>query len=199
MPYNYPDTVRLAINAANARTPRLQPSAVREYGEMISKEVANGDWHLLDGVPVNPAGQNVEESLDFVVSSRPHWEVPATVVDAADDTWTSGNLSKQGKRYKELKAFLGSDAATIAAINAEAALYGTQMGSTKPGIKPGTKPDKIGDDGSPSPFTNPWSKQFKGSHEEAIAQQGRIIKSGSKLAENLARAAGVSIFGRPLK
>src|ERR1700676_397017 len=95
--YKYPDTVRLAINAANARTPRLQPSAVREFGEMISKEVSNGDWSVFDGAPINPAGQNVEESLDFCVSTRPHWEVPATVVDAADDTWTSGNLSKQAK------------------------------------------------------------------------------------------------------
>jgi hypothetical protein len=204
--YKYPDVVRLGINAANARVPKLQKSVAAEFGAMLSKEVADGEWNMFDGQAIHSKGQNHEEYLEFLITNperpRPHWEeppLPPSATDAADETWTSGNLSMQGKRYNELKKFLGSDAATLAAINAEAALYGTKMGSTKPGTKPGTKPAAGNGDGAPNPYTNPWSPKFKGTPEEAVTAQLRIIKSGAKLAENLARSAGVSVFGRPLK
>src|SRR5437868_806734 len=134
--YNYTDVVRLGINAANARVPRLQISASREFGEMLSREVAAGEW-VQDGEQViNSVGQPPEQYLDFLISSRPHWEVPATVVDAGDDVWTSGSLTKQGKRWRELKAHLGSDAAADKALAEEAALYGVVPGSTQIGVKP---------------------------------------------------------------
>jgi hypothetical protein len=33
--------------------PRLQRSAITEFGEMLSAEVARGDWQQLDGEAIN--------------------------------------------------------------------------------------------------------------------------------------------------
>jgi hypothetical protein len=64
-------------------------------------------------------------------------------VNAADETWTSGSLQKQGERWRTLRAHLGSDAATDAAMREEAALYGVKPGTTQKGTAPSSvKEDK---------------------------------------------------------
>jgi hypothetical protein len=200
MPYEYTDVVRLAISAGHARTPRLQKSATAEFGQMISHEVAAGGWPQVDGDEViNVAGQTIEQYLDHLISTRPHWEVPATVVDAADTTWLDGSLAAQGKRWKELRAFLGNDAATNAAINAEAELYGAKFGTTQKGVKPGTKPTEGEVKASPN---NPWHPQYLKRHspQEADAEKARLIGTlGTKGAASIAKAAGFSVFGAKLK
>jgi hypothetical protein len=196
MPYDYIDVVKLGINAGNARVPRLQKSAIIEFSQVLSREVAAGEWQQDGEGALNSAGQNVEQYLDHMISTRPHWEVPATVVDAADDTWTSGDLTKQGKRWNELKRFLGSDAATNAAINAEAALYGTKMGSTKKGTKPGDKKSDGDADLKSAGPNNPWSEKYRGTPQEADAEKARLIRTlGTKGAASIAKAAGYTVLG----
>lgn len=195
MPYEYKDVVKLGLNAANARTERMQKSAIAEFGRILSSEVTAGEWS--DGL--NSAGQNVEEYLDHMISTRPHWLIPATVVDAADTTWLDGSLAAQGKRWKELRAFLGSDAAANAAMDAEAGLYGATMGSTKPGTKPGTTAAAAA---APVAANNPFSVAYVKRHgiEAAYAERARLMKTlGIKRCTDLARAVGLSVTGAKLK
>jgi hypothetical protein len=195
--YHYIDVVKKGITAGHVRDPRLQKSAIAEFGRFLSDEVNAGEWSQDGDEAINSKGQNVEEYLDHLISTRPHWLVPATVVDAADDTWTSGDLTKQGKRWKELRAFLGNDNSTNAAMAAEAALYGAVPGSKKIGVKPGTqKSDPDVKEAGPS---NPWSSKWRGTPAEALTEQTRLIRLGSKVATNMAKAAGVSVFGTKLK
>jgi hypothetical protein len=200
--YNYTDVVRLGINAANVRVPRLQKSACSEFGEMLSREVAAGEWSQDGQQVINSTGQNPEQYLDSLISTRPHWEIPATVVDAADDTWTSGSLTKQGARWRTLKAYLGSDAAADKALAEEAALYNTVPGSTKIGVKPGdVEKESDGKTGSPSP-SNPWNqnKNSRFTPAEAEAEKARLLKTlGTKACASLAAACGVTVLGAPLR
>jgi hypothetical protein len=194
--YNYVDVVVLGVNAANARVPRLQKSACSEFGEMLSREVATGEW-VQDGEQViNSTGQTPEQYLDSLISTRPHWEIPATVVDAADDTWTSGSLTKQGKRWRELKSYLGSDAAADKALAEEAALYGVVPGTTKIGVKPGdVEKESGGKTGGPSP-SNPWNDKTRFTPAEADAEKARLLKTlGTKACASLAAAAGKTVLG----
>lgn len=198
--YNYVDVVKLGINAANARVPRLQTSAGREFGEMLSREVAAGEWSQDGEQVINSVGQNPEQYLDFLISTRPHWEIPATVVDAADDTWTSGSLTKQGKRWRELKAHLGSDAAADEALAAEAAIYGVVPGSTKIGVKPGDiEKESGGKTGGPSP-SNPWGDKSRFTPAEAEVEKARLLKTlGTKACTSMAAACGKTVLGAPLR
>jgi hypothetical protein len=200
--YDYPDVLVIGVNAAHVRVPRLQKSVPAEFGEMLSREIARGEWVLDGATPVNSVGQGVEDYLDHLISTRPHWEIPATVIDDQDDTWESGSLEKQGERWKALRKFHPTDAATTKAMAAEAALYGAKFGSTQKGVKPGTKkPDD--NDGAPLPHRNPWHPNFPGTPEDRLAAQTSILTmkngGGSKAARDLAFAAGVTISGQPLK
>lgn len=194
--YIYRDIVKLGISAASVRVPPLQTSVRNEFGDMLSREL--DDWTQADP-PLNSKGMTVEEYLDSLILTRPHWLVPATVVSAADTTWLDGSLTAQGKRWKELRAFLGSDAATNAAMAAEAAIYGAVPGSTKKGVKPGSKTDpdvkSVSDD-------NPWGDAYFKRHgpEAAVAEQTRLIKLlGTDKARGIAKGAGVNVFGTKLK
>jgi hypothetical protein len=199
--FQYIDVVMLGINAANARVPRLQKSAIAEYGAILSREVTAGKWQQDGEQAINATGHNPEEYLDFLISTRPHWPIPATVVDAADDTWTSGNLSKQGNRWRELKAYLGSDEAADKAMAEEAALYGVKPGTTQKGVKPGTV-DDTGKTSAPSTglSSNPWAgDKFNGNEAARAAKMTSIIKQGTKFAASMAACAGKTITGAPLK
>ena len=44
---------------------------------------------------------------------------------------------------------------------------------------------------------NPWSKEYRG--KDAEAERIRVIRSSTKLAAQLARAAGVTLSGAPLR
>jgi hypothetical protein len=195
--YEYVDVVRLGINAGNARIPRLQRSAVTEFGELLSIEVQRGEWSQDGHSALNAVGQSPEQYLEFVLTTRPHWEIPATVIDAADDTWTSGSLAKQGERWRTLRAHLGSDAVTNAAMAEEAAAYGARFGSTVKGVPPGSA--KGEEKPAAGLSSNPWSDRFNGSEEQRLAKMASIIKTGTKFASDMARSAGKTITGAPLK
>jgi hypothetical protein len=202
--YKYFDVVKHGVNAARVRDPRLQDGVANEFAGMLSAEVARDEWTQIDGTAVNVKGMSVEQYLDHLVSTRPFWLVPATVVDAADTTWTSGSLAEQGKRWRELRDYLGSDKAADKALREEAAIYNTVPGSTKPGIRPGYAEKKkagqaFGREDGPPLSSNPWSDTYRGTPQEALAEQTRIIKTGSERARTMAKACGVSVFNVPLR
>lgn len=195
-------------NLAASRTPRLQPSVPAEYGDMLSDEVARGEWTIdpENGEPLSVKGETIPQHLENKIKPRPHWPAPVVLNDVADDVWTSGNLTRQGERLRELERFCGSKATALVAFNEEAARYGVKPGSTKPGTKPNTDGEKKpGDKTVPQSLnrdastTNPWSDKFRGTEAERDAKIASILKvQGSKLSEALARAAGTTI-GRPLR
>jgi hypothetical protein len=200
--YRYLEVVKIGLAAAQARVPRLQASAIAEFGDILSRQVARGDWVQVGEDIVTAQGQDVIGVLEEMLATRPHWLVPAEVVDAQDDVWTSGNLEKQGQRWKEIRAVFQpgreGDALATKALREEAALFGTVPGSTKPGVKPGEKavedvPTKI------PGANNPYSDAFRGTPAEKTARIASLIKSGgTKLAASLARAAGKTVTGEPL-
>ncbi len=202
-----PDEIRYAIlkapmlaqNLAASRTPRLQPSVAAEVNQMVSAEVARGEWTVdaANGEPLHTTGQTVAERLEFMLSTRPHWLMPKAITEPADDVWTSGNLTKQGERYKHFLDYCnGSKAAADVMWREEAARYSTVPGSTTPGIKPGEKRDsKKTDEANAS--SNPWSAKFRGDETARAAKIASIIKQGTKLADALAKAAGTTV-SKPL-
>jgi hypothetical protein len=199
--FKYIDVVRLAINAANARVPRLQPSAIAEFGDMVSSEVTRGVWTQVGDKMLNAdhEGMDHEQYLEHLISTRPHWIVPAVLQDAEDDTWTSGSLAKQGQRWKDLRAFLGNDKAADATLAEEAARFGTKPGSTVPGVRPGEEPPKKDTSNLP-PSSNPYSDACRLSADERIARINSMIRAmGTKAVNGIAAAAGKKIDGSPLK
>src|SRR4029078_12409023 len=101
-----------------------------------------------------------------------------------------------GKRLKQIEVSCGSKASAAVMWREEAERYGATPGSPVPGTKPGEAGDKKKTaDGNLT--TNPWSKNFRGDEAARAAKIASIIKTGSKLAENLAKAAGTTT-GRPL-
>jgi hypothetical protein len=124
--------------------------------------------------------------------------------DEADDTWTSGNITKQGARLKQLQKFTGSEKAALVLLTEEAERYGVKPFTQQIGVKPGSVGDKTTEKKAQEKpaenlSLNPWSKHFRGDEQTREARIASILKvSGTKLAENLARAAGTSVL-RPLR
>jgi hypothetical protein len=191
----------LGRNLAASRSPRLQPGVPAEYGEMLSREVAMGEWTVdpENGDPLNSKGQTIKDHLEFCISTRPHWLLPALLEDEADEVWTSGNLTLQGKRLKQLEEFSGSKAAALVLLTEEAARYRVRPFTTEIGVKPGDNANKSSDKKPDANLsTNPWSQKFRGDEETREARIASIIKQGTKLADALAKAAGTTI-GKPLR
>src|ERR1700676_5263598 len=128
----------IGTNVAASRVPRLQVKVPAEFGEMLSAEVARGEWTIAEnGEPLHVSGATIPERLEFKISTRDFWLMPVAVADAADETWTSGSLTKQGVRLKELEKSCGSKAAALVLLTEEAALYGVKPFTTEIGVKRG--------------------------------------------------------------
>jgi hypothetical protein len=208
--FKYIDAVKHVVIAANARIPRLQPSAIREIADMTSAGVHRGDWVQIGDDVSTADGMTPEGYVDFVVSTRPHMEVAPEVIEATDDTWLSGSLTKQGERYNAIRAVFqkgeAGDALAKAALAAEAALYGTTPGSTKPGGAPGSKPEAVDTGTGPrlavstQASDNPWNKSgWHGTEEMRQAKIQSIIKTSTAMAAGMAKSAGVTLSGQPLR
>jgi hypothetical protein len=197
--YKYLEVVPLSVGAARARVPRLQDSAINEFGEFISKSVARGEWHQVDDENIiNAQGQDAKGVLEEWLIPRPHALVPEVVIDAQDDVWTSGSLAKQGERWNQLRAMyapgdMGNKLADKA-LAEEAALFGTKPGSTKPGVAPGTKPANTDPMAGQN---NPYSEFWKFGEQAREAKIQSLIKSNTKLAASLARSCNKTITGQP--
>jgi hypothetical protein len=199
--YERGDPVKLLIDAARARRPRMYPSAIEEAGGMTSTGVANGDWTQGPDGPLDSFGDDPVQHLERLIvgpPARPHWLIPAEVEDVLDEVWTSGNLTLQGNRHRTLAASLG-DAKATAIMKEEATLYRTKFGSKTPGVAPNSKEAKEAVSKKPEGLSNnPWSKDFRGDDAERNTRIASIIKTGTKFADAMAKAAGTTT-GRPLR
>jgi len=81
--------------------------------------------------------------------------------------------------------------------------WGTDAARMLPGQRPGYAEHAAKKDGDASGGTslssNPWSDKWHGTPAEALAEQTRIIRTGTKIAQNMAKAAGVSVLGAKLR
>jgi hypothetical protein len=188
----------LGQNLAASRTPRLQPSVPSEYGSFLSAEVARGAWTVDEvGEPLSAAGQTIAQHLEFYLSTRPHCLMPSVLVDDADETWTSGSITKQGARLRQLEKFCGSTAAALILLTEEAARYGLKPFTTQIGVKQGEGGDKKKTDERDA-TNNPWSASFRGDEAARAVRIDQICKTGTKFAHDLAKAAKTTI-GKPLR
>jgi hypothetical protein len=212
--YEYPDPVGRVIDAGRVRVPRLQSSYISiTLAERMSdlrkarKTVIGDDGDVLiyssqvdkDGKPKDgDAPLTVEEWIDQQVELEPHGLVPAAIIDPQDDTWLSGNLSKQGERLKALEAVLPKKAA-LEALNAEAELYGTKVGSLRPGTKPNADgtPGVVDNGDSNSPF-NP-KRRFESDQTRYNEIEKGIKRFGIKWAQGQCAKFSVDLAGRPLR
>jgi len=201
----------------------MHPSAIREYGEILSREVTSGDWVLIGGEVVRADGLTIEGHLDAQIAQRTaadgscHWVIPDEIVAADEATWTTGGargLTLQGQRWKTIREAIsvaGKEGDVLASklLADEAEAWGTKVGSTTPGKAPGTGAGGLGSVEKsepaaprlPGPSTNPWSPQYRGSPEQQRAEQIAIIssKGGPALAASLSKSCGVDLAGRPLR
>jgi hypothetical protein len=201
--YEVLNVPRIGREIAASRSERLQPSAVVEYADMLSREVARGDWSTNpeDGQPINSAGQTLPEHLEHTLKTRPHWLMPIDKgsEDEADACWLSSNMTLRSRRFDQITKFCGSDAAARVLYAEEAFRYGIDKPfSNQAGVKPG----EVGDKGKAKAAernltTNPWSKNFRGDLAARNAQIASIMKQGTPFANALAKAAGTTV-GRPL-
>ena len=190
----------LAFNLAASRVPRLQKYVPAEFRDnWVSPQVARSEWNVdpADGKQINSAGQTLEEYLEFWLKSRPHAFEPVILEEPEDDLWTTGNITRRGARFKELKAFCGSDAAALVLLKEEAAAFGvTNPLSTQIGEKVDPKANKKPAGSS----SNPWdAKNWRGGDEDARqAKIQSIIRDSTERARTLSKAAGMKLDGTPL-
>jgi hypothetical protein len=140
----------------------------------------------------------VEQSLmtDWL-DARPHLKAVAVLVPEDMQETAFGpkcTLAAQG----ELVRRYGEQAAEVIA-----ARWKTKLGSVKPGIDPkGGIPGNNGEQKKRDETgRNPWSTkmQFKTEEARRFAQASFIRAAGTKAAVAMARAAGVTLGGSPLK
>jgi hypothetical protein len=199
----------LARNIAASRLKRLYPSVPAEYAEMKSREVAMGVWSIdpTTHEPINDKGQTLIDDLEFTIAGpvpRSHWEIPELPVQEAEAIaaiWTMPNMTARSQRYQALLDYHKSAKLAGIAFAEEAARHNVKHPfSDEVGTKPGSekKSDDVKSAGPPL-SQNPWSPKYRGTPAEAEVEKDRLCRLGSALARNVARSAGVSIFGVPLK
>ena len=120
------------IDIASLRTPRMQASAIRDFGDHLSWMVASDMWVVnpATGEPLSHEGKTLEEVLEAWLATRPHALAPVELVDSSGDCWREGNITKQGQRLRELEAFTGSPkAALVMLTHFTAGQHEQRMGS----------------------------------------------------------------------
>jgi hypothetical protein len=196
--YKILEAPKYALDLARSRVPPFRPGVADEFAEKISFMVRSHDIVIGPGGELlTSAGQTLPEFLES--SKKAHWEQPEAEIDDAEEVWTSGNITKQGERFKKLVTQCGGNQrAAQVLFEDEAAKFGTKPGSRVPGVRPGEKRDDTKADAK-SPATNPWSDNFRGTEEQRQARIASICKTSTKLANSLAAAAGVTLGGKPLR
>ena len=195
---------RHARNVAASRMPRLQSSVPAEFADnWISPQVASGVWNIdpSDGQPINDKGQTLEVYLEAMIKSRPHWLLPETPVDPNETTWSSGNITLQAARLKQIRATTNTDAEALAQLTEEAAEWGVKPFSTVKGEKLDPKAPRA-NDRKPVSASNPWGAIFVKANgiDAAYLERERLMKTlGLTKCAGFAAAAGLTITGAPLK
>ena len=196
--YRIFNIVKTGTDLMSARVPRVQPSATAHFGDHLSWMVGADMWCIdpVSGNPLSYEGKTIEQVLEEWLSTRPHALMPVALEDTSGECWREGNLTKQAQRFKELRAFTGSDAAAMILFTEEAAAYGVKPGSTEKGEKIVKGADKK----SAGSSSNPWDQEhWRGGDETARqAKMQSIIRNSTAMARTMAKSAGRKIDGSPL-
>lgn len=207
--YKLFDVVRTGVNLMAARTPRVQKDVPRDFGDHLSWMVNNDMWNIdpTNGEPLSYEGKTLEQVLEEWLAPRPHCLAAVELVDTSGECWTSGNITLQGQRLKELESFTGSAKAGMVMLQEEAASFGVKPFTTEKSdgkIDP-TRPHVAGEaakksGGKGSGRDNPWDRtNFVGSEEYRAERMESILKGPSEIARGMCRAANVDLAGRPLR
>lgn len=151
-----------------------------------------------DGLAFDAA---MKDELDSRTSTDPNSNLWGVVVltDTMAEAWGEGcTMAARAKRLRELQ-LTHPEKDAQALFEAEAAAWGCSLTN----LKPGTKPTENARDETNKKSTykddkrlNPWLVDSPGNLEERI----RIVqRMGTKVAAALAKAAGKSIMGAPLR
>ena len=193
----YDDPVRRVREELEAQG--VKPSAVNEACSYVSQEVIAGNWLQIEGQAIRketgrPA-ENVAEYVGRILVEKPNYKFELAVADDADLTFLGDGKTRTAKAAGEFVAKYGE-----ATYHATAEMYGVNDktligGKLKAGTKPG--PDK---NKSSAASTNPWAAQYRGDEAARIKAQTSIIRSmGTKVAAGMAKAAGCTLGGQPLR
>lgn len=196
-----------AGNVAASRKKRLFASAISEYVEMKSHELQMGEW-LIDpstGDFINSKGQDVFQDLEATINGpdhpRTHWEIPEAPVEEAEliaEIWTKPNMTARSARYKQLLDYHKSPKLANAAFAEEAERHGvTKPFSDQVGMNPADAGDKA-KTSARDLSANPFSASFRGDEAARMARIVSVIKTSTKLADALAKAAG-TVVSKPLR
>ncbi|QQO14959.1 hypothetical protein JJB99_01845 [Bradyrhizobium diazoefficiens] len=185
---------------AQLRDAGVRPSAALEFLDQHAPQFV----HVYDAASESselvyrgsdPAwkGLSLEEAIATLKQTRPHYfyaEADEIAVLAEAAFGEHPSLTARGQLAKEL----GSHAAFLEM----AERWGSDGVSLKPGKRPGSVAAKKDRDEKPTAETrnNPWHESFKG---DRIAAQTSIIRMSSKMAVSMAKSAGVTLGGQPLR
>jgi hypothetical protein len=139
-------------------------------------------------------GLCLEEAIATLKKTRPHYfySEPDDIAVLAEAAFGERpSLTARGKLAKEL----GSHGAYLEM----ASRWGSDGVSMKPGTRPGSVEAKSREKAEPtrSHSDNPWSENFRG---DRVAAQTSIIRAmGTKVAASMAKSAGVTLSGQPLR
>ncbi|WP_298107429.1 hypothetical protein [Bradyrhizobium sp.] len=115
--------------------------------------------------------------------------------------WFQPEPKAEGEEDEDVAVFTNADAQAAfarehgtSALTAKLAERGLKVGQVVKAIKKEPSADAT------KPSTNPWHPSWKNGDAAARqAEQLRIIRQSTKLATSLAKAAGVTISGQPLR
>ncbi|MCG2628846.1 hypothetical protein L6654_19605 [Bradyrhizobium sp. WYCCWR 13023] len=184
------------------RAAGVRPSAILEFLDQFAPQFV----HVYDPVDekselvyrgTDPAwrGLSLAEAIATLKDTRPHYfyaEAPEIEQLAEAAFGASPSLTARGKLRKEL----GTDAA----YRELAEQWGSDGVSLKPGARPGSTQAKQKQDQKTDAAevrNNPWHPSWRGA--DRVAAQTSIIRTSTKLAAGLAKAAGVTLAGTPLR
>ncbi|QOZ79919.1 hypothetical protein XH83_33790 [Bradyrhizobium sp. CCBAU 53351] len=183
------------------RAAGVRPSAILEFLDQFAPQFV----HVYDpadekselvyrGTDPGWRGFSLAEAIATLKDTRPHYfyaEAPEIEQLAEAAFGASPSLAARGR----LRTELGTDAA----YREMAERWGSDGVSLKPGVRPGSVQAKqeLKAEGAEAPRNNPWHPSWRG--PDRLAAQTSIIRTSTKLAAGLAKAAGVTLAGTPLR
>lgn len=148
------------------------------------------------------SGRKIEQEIPALRKEKPHYyadylpeasddQIMHEVIEAACLTPSPARLGKLYKLVGELR------------YNELMKQWGTDPARMLPGVRPGYAEREAAKGKSQEETTaahrNPWHPSFHGDDATRLAEQQRIIKTGTRFAQALAKSAGVSIMGSKLR
>jgi hypothetical protein len=177
----------------------IVPSAIDELIRNAPSEFSSLRGELIH----NGDGLTMAEYIEHLRTIKPHyWPAKEVTSDAELAFGAKPTLQARGnflRLYGELQY-----KATL-----------TQWGAKEGSLEPGTNPDRLADEAAlrklmsaakaargsniTGQTNNPWADDFAGTPADKNAKMASIIRTGTKFASEMAKAAGKTIMGAPLR